>query len=132
MKQYLGLLQDILDNGRGTPDRTGVGTRSVFGRQLHFDLTKGFPLMTTKKVPLRWVFEELNWMLQGHTNNDLLKEKGVNIWDEWATEEQTAKFDRKKGGHGTYLWASVAEFRSCNNAGRNLRQKRYRSNKVGS
>ena len=89
MKQYLELVNDVLENGRPEkgfirPDRTGVGTYSVFGRQLRFDLTQGFPLLTTKKLHLRSIIHELLWFLKGETNTKYLKDNKVSIWDEWA------------------------------------------------
>ncbi len=86
MQQYLDLLRDVRDNGTDKGDRTGVGTRSVFGRQLRFDLQQGFPLLTTKKVHLRSIICELIWFLQGSCDNNWLQERGVSIWNEWALE----------------------------------------------
>lgn len=86
MKQYLDLLQDILDNGQDANNRTGVYARKVFGRQMHFDLNQGFPLVTTKKVYLRAIIHELIWLLSGNTNIKYLHDNNVTIWDEWADE----------------------------------------------
>jgi thymidylate synthase len=86
MQQYLDLLQDVLDNGVERGDRTGVGTKGVFGRQMRFDLSEKFPVLTTKKLHLRSIIIELLWFLKGDTNIQYLKDNKVSIWDEWADE----------------------------------------------
>ena len=86
MQQYLDLLRDVMDNGVDKMDRTGVGTRSVFGRQMRFDLNAGFPLLTTKKMHLKSIIYELLWFIKGDTNIKYLQDNGVRIWNEWADE----------------------------------------------
>jgi thymidylate synthase len=109
MKQYHDLLKSILRNGNEHDDRTGVGTISHFGHQTRFDLREGFPIVTTKKIPFRWIAEELFWFLSGDTNEANLRAKGVDIWAEWADEEHTRRFTREPGDLGPvygYLWRS--------------------------
>ena len=109
MKQYHDLLRSILAYGTEHSDRTGVGTIAHFGFQTRFDLREGFPIVTTKRVPFRWVAEELFWFLAGDTNEANLRAKGVDIWKEWADEEHTRRFGRAAGDMGPiygYLWRS--------------------------
>lgn len=109
MKQYHDILRSILEHGTEHRDRTGVGAISHFGYQTRFDLNEGFPIVTTKKVPFRWIAEELFWFLSGDTNEANLRAKGVDIWKEWADEEHTRRFGREPGDLGPvygYLWRS--------------------------
>ena len=100
MTPYLELLRRILDEGKDRDDRTGTGTRAVFGHQMRFDLREGFPLLTTKKLHVKSIFHELLWFLRGETHVASLQAAGVRIWDEWATPEQTARFGRAAGDLG--------------------------------
>jgi len=100
MKAYLDLLQHVRKTGEVRKDRTGVGTLGIFGAQLRFDLAEGFPLVTTKKVHTKSIIQELLWFLAGRTDNAWLTERGVTIWNEWATAEQCAKFGRGEGDLG--------------------------------
>src|SRR5258708_25984163 len=109
MNQYHDILRSILEHGSEHKDRTGVGTISHFGFQTRFDLREGFPIVTTKKVPFRWIAEELFWFLSGDTNEADLRARGVDIWKEWADAEHTERFGREPGDLGPiygYLWRS--------------------------
>lgn len=108
---YLDLLRDILKNGEGHADRTGVGTLSVFGRQLRFaNIQLAFPLLTTKKLPMRWIAEELRWFLSGSSNEKDLRAAGVDIWREWATAAKCAEFGREEGDLGPIYGKLWREF----------------------
>jgi thymidylate synthase len=129
MKQYLEFLADIRNNGVFKGDRTGTGTISLFGKQLRFDLTQGFPLVTTKKLHLRSIIHELLWFLQGDTNIRYLKENGVTIWDEWADENgdlgpvygyQWRSWPAPDGRHIDQITEVIAQIRSNPNSRRLL------------
>ena len=99
-RAYLELLKTVLEQGKPRADRTGTGTRALFGGQLRFDLRSSFPLLTTKKVHLKSIVHELLWFVRGETTVQSLKDVGVSIWDEWATAEKTARFGRSAGDLG--------------------------------
>ena len=113
---YLMLLSKLL-KAAPKDDRTGTGTSEIFGYQMRFDLSKGFPLLTTKKVHFKSIAIELFWFLRGSTDNQWLKERGVTIWDEWSTEEQCKKFGRKAGDLGPiygHQWRNFGEVKAEN------------------
>ncbi len=121
MREYLDLMRHVLENGQRKNDRTGTGTLSVFGYQLRFDLQRGFPLLTTKKVHLKSIIHELLWFLKGDTNVRYLKENGVTIWDEWADEHgdlgpvygrQWRSWPTPDGGHIDQISQVLAELKS--------------------
>jgi thymidylate synthase len=99
-EQYLGLVSQIMESGSRRGDRTGTGTRSLFGAQLRFDLSKGFPLLTTKRLHFKSIVHELLWFIRGETHVKPLQDAGVSIWNEWATPEQCARFGREPGDLG--------------------------------
>jgi thymidylate synthase len=120
MKQYLDLLRHVRDHGVVKEDRTGTGTRSVFGYQMRFDLSQGFPVLTTKKLHLRSIIHELLWFLKGDTNIAYLKQNGVSIWDEWADESgdlgpvygrQWRSWPTPDGGHIDQITQLVEQIR---------------------
>ena len=100
MQQYLDLLRRVLEQGKDRQDRTGTGTRGVFGHQMRFNLRAGFPLVTTKKIHLKSIIHELLWFVRGETHVKPLQDAGVRIWNEWATAEQTSRFGRQEGDLG--------------------------------
>jgi thymidylate synthase len=121
MKQYLQLLSEVLENGVDRSDRTGTGTRSIFGHQMRFDLSQGFPLLTTKKLHIKSIIYELLWFLRGDTNVRWLQERGVKIWDAWADENgdlgpvygsQWRSWPDGKGGHIDQIANIVAQIKS--------------------
>ena len=119
---YLMLLSKLL-KAAPKDDRTGTGTSEIFGHQMRFDLSKGFPLLTTKKVHFKSIAIELFWFIRGRTDNQWLKERGVTIWDEWATEEQCAKFGRKEGDLGPiygHQWRNFGEVTKVRHIGAGL------------
>ncbi|HEY1089131.1 MAG TPA: thymidylate synthase [Archangium sp.] len=113
---YLTLLKDVLETGKERKDRTGVGTRGLFGAQLRFNLRDSFPLLTTKKVHLKSIVHELLWFVRGETHVEPLQKVGVSIWDEWATAEQTARFGRKAGDLGPVYGHQWRNFGATKNA----------------
>ena len=108
---YEDLLRDVMENGTHRPDRTGTGTRSVFGRQLRYDLSQGFPLITTKRVHMKSIAYELLWFLRGDSNVKWLQDNGVTIWDEWADENGNL------GPVYGYQWRSWPAPTRCGRAG---------------
>lgn len=129
MKQYLDLLRHVMETGTDRGDRTGTGTRSVFGYQMRFDLADGFPIVTTKKLHLRSIIHELLWFLKGDTNIAYLKENGVSIWDEWADEQgnlgpvygyQWRSWPKSDGGHVDQIANLVDAIRKNPNSRRHI------------
>ena len=129
MQAYLDLVRRVLDEGVEKQDRTGTGTRSVFGHQMRFDLTAGFPLVTTKKVHTRSIFGELLWFLRGDTNVRWLQERGISIWDEWADADgdlgpvygaQWRSWPTPDGRHVDQLAAVVEQLRRDPDSRRHL------------
>ena len=129
MRQYLNLLQRVLNDGVERGDRTGTGTRSVFGHQMRFDLAQGFPMLTTKKLHLKSIIHELLWFLSGDTNIAYLKENGVSIWNEWADENgdlgpvygrQWRSWQTPDGRHIDQISQLVAQLKSNPNSRRHL------------
>ena len=129
MRQYLDLLQRVLDDGVERGDRTGTGTRSVFGHQMRFDLARGFPMLTTKKLHLKSIIHELLWFLSGDTNIAYLKENGVSIWNEWADENgdlgpvygrQWRSWQAPDGRHIDQISQLVAQLKANPNSRRHL------------
>ncbi len=129
MKQYLDLISHVLENGADKTDRTGTGTRSVFGYQFRTDLRQGFPLITTKKLHLRSIIHELLWFLQGDTNIQYLKENNVSIWDEWADDygelgpvygHQWRSWPNGRGGHIDQITQVIEQIKNNPDSRRHL------------
>lgn len=129
MKQYLDLLRHVMETGTDRGDRTGTGTRSVFGYQMRFDLSEGFPVLTTKKLHLKSIIHELLWFLQGDTNIAYLKENGVRIWDEWADENgdlgpvygyQWRSWPKPDGGHVDQIAQLIEGLKTSPNSRRHI------------
>lgn len=121
MQQYLDLLHHVITHGKDKSDRTKTGTRSVFAYQMRFDLQAGFPLLTTKKLHTRSIIYELLWFLRGDTHIDYLHEHGVTIWDEWATADQTARFNRPAGDLGPIYGHQWRNFGASQNTDQSYR-----------
>jgi thymidylate synthase len=129
MRQYLDLLEHVMATGTDRGDRTGTGTRSVFGYQMRFDLSQGFPVLTTKKLHLRSIIHELLWFLRGDTNIAYLRENGVSIWDEWADEKgelgpvygyQWRSWPAPDGGHIDQIAALIEGLKTNPNSRRHI------------
>ncbi len=129
MRQYLDLLDHVMTHGVDKPDRTGTGTRSVFGHQMRFDLTEGFPVLTTKKLHLRSIIGELLWFLRGDTNVRWLRDRGITIWDEWADEDgdlgpvyghQWRSWPTPDGGHVDQIARVIESIRTTPDSRRHI------------
>ena len=118
MRQYLDLMRRVLDEGVRRDDRTGVGTLSVFGHQMRFDLREAFPLLTTKRIHLKSIIHELLWFISGSIDARELQRHGVKIWDEWATKEQCARFGREAGHLGPVYGHQWRNFDASKSLGR--------------
>ena len=133
MHQYLSLMRDVRDNGIKKEDRTGTGTLSLFGHQMRFDLSEGFPVITTKKLHLRSIIHELLWFLRGDSNIQYLKDNGVSIWDEWADDDgelgpvygvQWRNWPRPDGGHVDQIAQIMQQLKETPDSRRIIRASR--------
>jgi thymidylate synthase len=125
VQAYLDLLRTVLEQGKERADRTGTGTRGIFGHQLRFDLRQGFPLLTTKKVHLRSIIHELLWFISGDTRVEYLQEHDVTIWNEWATPQQCARFGRVPGDLGPVYGHQWRNFGATERADGSYEQNGY-------